>query len=352
MVRALVLAVSGLAFFRAQATPGLRDDSSTPCVARERLQEKDSCLLIQRDFDVRAADLPLEKASATPNDLLQNIVEAIPIIIQVNGSAPQGKSKQEPPGGMDMATMTKAISAMFEAVRSNDFMGNMTWLMKFTRMTCREFTDQGLIDLRSFLHRAEEKSDDELMLLLASYLNNGTYRALLLLDTLMGAYNSTKPAMPVELQEMLEPMLQSMSQNLRGGGKSEHILPVDATEREICKEAVGRFHNISGFKQEGAKMKGLVNSSKAMLPMLEEYLDGMGRSDVKARIMYLLNLNLDSMYDVANSMLELNTAILRKAPAALNPRIPCQLPTESSSTRPGLSFGLLVALIAAVLGRH
>eukprot|EP00408_Alexandrium_pacificum_P007168 CAMPEP_0171225416 /NCGR_PEP_ID=MMETSP0790-20130122/36796_1 /TAXON_ID=2925 /ORGANISM="Alexandrium catenella, Strain OF101" /LENGTH=339 /DNA_ID=CAMNT_0011691449 /DNA_START=47 /DNA_END=1066 /DNA_ORIENTATION=+ len=248
-----------------------------------------------------------------------------------------------PGGGGDLGDMMKMLTALFDAVRSDTFMGNITWVMGTVRNSTKDAIKKGAAALEHFTFVSRTAKDKEMLGLVVWLFNNFTNTSLGLQKTIGEALNATKGAFPDSLNKMLSGFDNS---NAQDDLPSLLIpMPENTSKSSVCHMSTIRLTDLGKVEDGQRQATKHLNGTKKMLPMLKDYMDKM-RPEVAPRVVYLLTLILDTMSSVSTLQADFVGKMVDDSSPVLKARLGCQL-SFSGSSRAGLGLLAVAALLLA-----
>lgn len=245
----------------------------------------------------------------------------------------------------DNGALMKFLSGIFEAVKSEDFMRNITDLGKHTRDLAIDYMDESEREVETFVRASTVLSPEELVPLTAELFNNQSISLHKFSKKRREGNGASVSGMPEKVREVVMPMFETIS------GKEPNetkVMSGRATVAETCGDSLVLLGNLSDMRDSLSKTGRMINGTKKVMPLLQNYLETM-RPAVVPRVMYVMDQLLDSERDALNNMTVVVTNFIPRVRSVLKTRMGC----EFSAACGRLGAGLLASALALLaLGRQ
>mmetsp|Transcript_26117 Transcript_26117/g.74880 ORF Transcript_26117/g.74880 Transcript_26117/m.74880 type:complete len:339 (+) Transcript_26117:87-1103(+) len=271
-----------------------------------------------------------------PEDFLRSLGELI------NSTSKGSKTARQP----DLTAFMKFFQAMTEAVRSDAFMGNMTRMYHTWLTDTKAYGHKVLAAVKEYTVLSRTAEDEEMSSLTALAFNNVTNLTLELNSLMHKALDVAGDAIPAVMQETMETVIDGGFEE--GNTVVLKLMPSNLNQSELCVQADRRLVGVRKSADETSQLLGFMNSSMKMMPMLRDYLQT-SKPDVAARMMYLTEDYLDSLYAIYADDLDTFELVLSDVKPVVKERLGCEL--TGAGARRGLGLLALLLAAAAWLGR-
>lgn len=324
-------------------------------------QGEDSFVLAQWTYRVNPTTLEAEPsgvyalpdpstASSPDMQTVWDVLNMVPQALRDREVQKKGAvklSRQNPSGGSDdlmnggnIQQMMDFISGISKAVRSDDFMSNMTNFLSVMKKNTEDLHQQAKGMLKQFLVSSKSATPEEIPDLFVDLVN--------------GVGNSTRAFRKTYMQG-IQTAYQFLPDTMRDiiGGSLNATLPQEATSlpsmgpvstANVCPAALERLSQLDTVAEAELQALDVINASSKMMPMLKNLLT-QTRPDVAPRVMFLMDTFTDAAHDIGTNILGVFQTLSTGVKPTLQTKLNCDV---KGAARPSASLAP-VALFSAVL---
>uniref|UniRef100_A0A7S4PUV6 Uncharacterized protein n=1 Tax=Alexandrium monilatum TaxID=311494 RepID=A0A7S4PUV6_9DINO len=242
----------------------------------------------------------------------------------------------------NLQEMMKFLNDVTEAVRSTAFRGNITQLFKSMVANSKDYLHKGMAAMDKFAFSSRTVQDKEMPALAIWLLNNMTNNSISFGEANREAFKVAAAAIPKDMLQLINKTACPIGDLL-----SQPLLPTNVTATQVCSLADARACNTSGALVTLHKAIAFMNTTKAMLPMMDDFLN-QTRPEVADRIHNLVVNFVNSASDIITDGTVLWNNVLSETKPVLKARLGCQF-SAGAAPRLGLGLAALAALLAAWL---